>query len=66
MGGARLKEPLPRARVDGLADAAQDAQRGPVVLLHPPVALQGTRKNGRLNIRKTENVGPAVCASVAL
>ena len=30
-----LKEPLPCARVDGLAHAAQDAQRRPVVLCHP-------------------------------
>jgi len=37
--GARLKQPLPRAWVDRLAHAAEHAQRGPVVLLNPLVAL---------------------------
>ena len=39
-GRARhLEQPLPCAGVDGLPDAAQDAQRRAVMLLDPAVAL---------------------------
>ena len=39
--------PKPRLGVDGLADSAEDAQRGEVVLLGKVVAVAHERANGR-------------------
>ena len=49
--GRHLEQPLPCAGVDGLPDAAQDAQRRAVVLLDPAVALAHKRRTFSIGAR---------------